>query len=147
MRIVQALKELFFSKSLMPLLWRHNGLDSVSNHQPHDYLLKRLFMHRSKKTPKLRVTGLCAGNSPETGELGTPHIGPVTRKMFPFDDVIMFYFNALGAIYEWRPRMRKGFHPCRPFKAPGSYITIYDTMSSWGHWETRDSVCDPYKAR
>ena len=24
--------------------------------------------HRSKKTPKLRVTGLCAGNSPATGE-------------------------------------------------------------------------------
>ena len=33
------------------------------------------------------VTGLCAGNSPVTGEF--PHKGPVTRKMFPFDDVIM----------------------------------------------------------
>ena len=31
-------------------------------------LLKRLFRHRSKKTPKLRVTGLCEGNSPVTGE-------------------------------------------------------------------------------
>ena len=41
----------------------------------------------SKKTSKLRVTGLCAGNSPGTGEF--PHKGPVTRKMFPFDDVIM----------------------------------------------------------
>ena len=47
---------------------RHNGRDSVSNHQPHDYLLNRLFRRRSKKTPKLRVTGLCAGNSPGTGE-------------------------------------------------------------------------------
>ena len=28
----------------------------------------RLFRHRSKKTSKLRVTGLCAGNSPEAGE-------------------------------------------------------------------------------
>ena len=50
---------------------RHNGLDSVSNHQPHDWLLKRLFRRRSKKTPKLRVTGLCAGNSPEAGEFPT----------------------------------------------------------------------------
>ena len=50
------------------LLWRHNGRDSVSNHQPHDCLLNRLFRRRSKKTSKLRVTGLCAGNSPETGE-------------------------------------------------------------------------------
>ena len=50
------------------LQWRHNGCDSVSNHQPHDCFLNRLFRHRSKKTPKLRVTGLCAGNSPEAGE-------------------------------------------------------------------------------
>ena len=50
------------------LQWRHNGRDSVSNHQPHDCLLNRLFRRRSKKTSKLRVTGLCAGNSPGTGE-------------------------------------------------------------------------------
>ena len=64
-----------------PLQWRHNGRDSVSNHQSHVCLLNRLFRRRSKKTSKLRVTGLCAGNS--------PHKWPVTRKMFPFDDVIM----------------------------------------------------------
>ena len=51
-----------------PLRWRHNGRDSVSNHQPHHYLLNRLFWRRSKKTSKLRVTGLCVGYSPGTGE-------------------------------------------------------------------------------
>ena len=50
------------------LQWRHNGRDAVSNHQPHDCLLHRIFKRRSKKTSKLRVTGLCAGNSPGTGE-------------------------------------------------------------------------------
>ena len=50
------------------LPWRHNRLDSVSNHQPHHCLLSRLFGRRSKKTSKLRVTGLCAWNSPGTGE-------------------------------------------------------------------------------
>ena len=50
------------------LQWRHNGLNSVSNHQPHDCLLKHLLRHRSKKTSKLCITGLCAGYSPETGE-------------------------------------------------------------------------------
>ena len=45
------------------LRWRHNGPDGVSNHQPHDCLLNRLFRRRSKKTPKLRVTGLCVGNA------------------------------------------------------------------------------------
>ena len=51
-----------------PLYWRHNGRDRVSNHQPLDCLLNCLFRHRSKKTSKLRVTGLCGGNSPVTGE-------------------------------------------------------------------------------
>ena len=51
------------------LRWRHNRHDGVSNHQPHDCLLNRLlFRRRSKKTSKLRVTGLCAGNSLVTGE-------------------------------------------------------------------------------
>ena len=50
------------------LQWRHNGRDGVSNHQPHDCLPKRLFRRWSKKTSKLRVTGLCAGNSRVTGE-------------------------------------------------------------------------------
>ena len=50
------------------LLWRHNGHDGVSNHQPHECLLNRSFMRRSKETSKLRVTGLCAGNSLQTGE-------------------------------------------------------------------------------
>ena len=51
-----------------PLQWRHNGHDSVSNHQPRHCLLYRLFERGSKKTSKLRVTGLCEGNSPGTGE-------------------------------------------------------------------------------
>ena len=50
------------------LLWRQNGRGSVSNHQPHDCLLKLLFRRRSKKTSKLRVTGLCERNSPGAGE-------------------------------------------------------------------------------
>ena len=50
------------------LQWRHNERDSVSNHQSHDFLFNCLFRRRSQKTSKLRVTGLCAGNSPVTGE-------------------------------------------------------------------------------
>ena len=51
-----------------PLQWRHNGHDGISNHQPYNCLLNRSFRHRSKKTSKLRVTSLCVGNSPGTGE-------------------------------------------------------------------------------
>ena len=70
------------------LEWPHNERHGVSNHHPEDCLLKRLFRRRSKKTSMLRVTGLCVGNSPVTGEFPT-HKGPVTQKLFPFDDAIM----------------------------------------------------------
>ena len=46
------------SLKLSTLQWRHNGCNNVSNHQPRGCLLNRLFRRKSKKTPKLRVTGL-----------------------------------------------------------------------------------------
>ena len=76
-----------FGNGVETLHWRHNDHDGVSNHQPHGCLLIRLFRRRSKKASKLRVTGLGVGNSP--GPANSPHKGPVTRKMFPFGDVIM----------------------------------------------------------
>ena len=41
----------------------------------------------NKKISKLRVTGLCAGNSPVTGEILAQMAS--NAEMFPFDDVIM----------------------------------------------------------
>ena len=70
-------------KMQLPLRWCHNGHDSVSNHQPRDCLLNRLFRRRSKKTSKLRVTGLCA----VTGEF--PAQMASNAENVPFDDVIM----------------------------------------------------------
>ena len=55
-------------RGILHTLQRRHGRDGVSNHQPYDCLLNRLFRRRSQKTPKLRVTGLCAGNSPVTGQ-------------------------------------------------------------------------------
>ena len=64
----------------LALLRRHNGRGSVSNHHPHDCLLNCLFRRRSKKTSKLRVTGLCAGNSPvPTGN--SPGTGELPAQM------------------------------------------------------------------
>ena len=86
----------------MSLQWRHNGHGNVSNHQPHDYLLSPLFRRRSKKTSKLRVIGLCAGNSPGTDY--SRHKWPVTRKMFPFDDFIMVKISwHKGNTVSWWP--------------------------------------------
>ena len=44
----------------------------------------------------------CVGNSP--GPVNSPHKGPVTRKMFPFDDVIMnacLWFFSLCTIISY----------------------------------------------
>ena len=62
----------------LTLQWCHNGRDSVSSHQSHECLLKRLFRRRSRKTSKLRVTGLCVGNSSVTGEIPTQNTEKVS---------------------------------------------------------------------
>ena len=69
------------------LRWRHNEHDSVSNHQPHD-CLRKLYSgadHRKHKSSEslVFVRGI------HRGPVNSPHKRPVTRKMFPFDDVIM----------------------------------------------------------
>ena len=60
--------DIFILVNAHALLWHHYGHDGISNHQPHDCLLDRLSRCRSKETSKLRVTGLCEGNSQVTGE-------------------------------------------------------------------------------
>ena len=57
-----------YTMILITLQWHHNECSGVSNHQPHDCLLNRLFRRRSNETLKLRVTGRCEGNSPMNGE-------------------------------------------------------------------------------
>ena len=52
----------------LSLQWRHNEGDGISNHRRLHYLLNRLFKYKSKKTSKLRGTGLCYWNSPVTVE-------------------------------------------------------------------------------
>ena len=73
---------------------RHNERDGVSNHQRLHCLLNRLFRSRSKKTSKMLVTGLCDGN--HQWAVDSPHEGPVTRKMLPFDDVIMTKYETVS---------------------------------------------------
>ena len=73
--------------------WRINERHGVSNHLHLGCFLSRLFRRTSKKTSELSVTGLCERNPPMTSD--SPHKGPVTQKMFPFDDVIMSQCSCL----------------------------------------------------
>ena len=86
------------------LQWRHNDRNGVSNHQPHHCLFNRLFRRRSKKTPKLRVTGLLC----VTGEF--PAQRPVTLKMFPFDDVIMMCLLLGFQLRNWNYIIFQAIH-------------------------------------
>ena len=70
------------------LQWRHNGRDGVSNHQRLDCFLSRLFRRRSKKHQSSASLAFVRGI--HRWPVNSPHKGPVTRNMFPFDDVIMW---------------------------------------------------------
>ena len=84
----------------MPLQWRHNERDGVSNHQPHDCLLKRFFRRRSKKTSKLRVTGLCEGNSPVTGKFPAQRASTVENVSIWW----RHHGNSIPSIFDFKMR-------------------------------------------
>ena len=64
----------YFVVFIGTLQWHHNGngRGGVSNHQLLDCALNHLFRRISNRTPNLRATGLCEGNSPVTGEFPAP---------------------------------------------------------------------------
>ena len=94
------------------LQWRHDRHDGVSNHQPHGSLLNRLFRRRSKKTTKLRVTGLCARNSPVPDEF------PAQRASNVENVSIWWCHHEIDSsdVFSWLPQVhgvvrRRGNHP------------------------------------
>ena len=149
----------------MPLQWRHNGRDSVSNHQPHDCVLNRLFRRRSEKTSKLRVTGhLC-------GELTSPRWIPRTNgqlrgKCFHLMTSCWHRLEIVGkvwwAIYKslkkWVETIHQGRH--HPLRLQSKLtimkilwtwlIAFHEKMTRWGDnitchnspvWPVQ--ICDP----
>ena len=98
----------------LTLQWRHNERDGVSNHQLHDCLFKRLFRRRSKKTSKLRVTGLCEGNSSVTGDFPAQRASNAENvsiwwrhhdMMTSWYDKLSILLALCARIYQW---MHKG---------------------------------------
>ena len=77
-----------------PLQWRHNGRDSVSNHQPNDCFLVYLDTDQRKHQSS---ASLAFVRGIHRRPVNSPYKWPVTREMFPFDDVIMC------PISQWQP--------------------------------------------
>ena len=61
--------------------------DDVLNHWRFDCLLNRLFRRGSKKNQRSALLAFVRGI--HRSLVNSPHKGPVTREMFPFDDVIV----------------------------------------------------------
>ena len=108
------------------LWWRHHKPDGVSNHKRIAGLLNRLFRCRSKKTSKLRVTGLCEGNPPVTGEFPS-------QKASNADNVSIWWRHHVFSwiLPEW-PSFRDVFHQ-RNHTRLGTRSGISVSMQS-GHY-------------
>ena len=89
----------------------------VSRIQPHGWLLNRLFRRRSKKTSKLRVTGLCAGNSPVTGAF------PAQRASDTENNSIWWRHKNMVA-----PVMQKGMYKTSSY-VTSTHITKSEQLS------------------
>ena len=69
---------------------RHNERDGVSNYQRLGCLLRR----RSRKTSKLRVTGLCEENSPMTAEFPS-------QRASNAENVSIWWRHQLECLFLW----------------------------------------------
>ena len=70
------------------LQWRHNLRDDVSNNRRLDGLLNRLLKRRDQRNYQ-KSASLAFVREIQRWQLNSPNKEPVTRKMFPFGDVIM----------------------------------------------------------
>ena len=72
--------------------------------------------------------------------MNSPHKWPVTRKMFPFDDVIMYFFMLLTVTQQWRRVSPRGLNIC--IISTFSATARKDSVLMYGLWATgrKDSV-------
>ena len=97
-----------------PLQWRHKGRDSVSNYQPHDCFTT---VYSDADQRKHQSPASLAFVQGDRGPVNSPHKWPVTRKMFPFDDVIMHQGDIMTYL------RRRCCHPRLKDKEKDSFTT------------------------
>ena len=62
------------------------------------------------------------------GPVNSPHKGPVTRKMFPFDDVIMKLYTGTGYTHTWLCKL------CRSITWSSGYIFVINVLTLCISW-------------
>ena len=88
-------------QSTKSLHWCHNECDGISNHRPHDCLFRRLLRHRSKKTSKLCITGLCEGNSPVTSEFPSQRASNTGIASISWRHHLTYIFYGIHSSAKW----------------------------------------------
>ena len=122
------------------LLWRHNERDGVSNCQPYDCLLNRLFRRRSKEKSQLCVTGLWVGNSHVTCEFpaqrasNTENVSIWWRhhvsQKYLLDPVYLALYNMICYQNIWSKCCIE-LHDNFPFQDQQKYYTRFWRNDSW----------------
>ena len=125
---------------MLTLLWRHNGHDCVQiTSLTIDCLLNCLFGRRSKKTSKLRVTGLCVRNSPGTGEFPAQMASNAENASIWWRHHESGFRYARRSICVLYPKLvpntfrhlidKKILYSCRCNKKPENEISYYPTCT------------------
>ena len=114
--------------TMYTLQWCHDQCDGVSNHWHLHCFLHHLFRHRSEKKSSISLAFM---RRIYRWLVDSPYKGPVTRKMFPFDDVIMF--TGIGPLVllskcKWTNHWRKCLTSSYD-KKPGHSQPILTLMS------------------
>ena len=110
----------FPSVYIHTLQWRHNELDDVSNHQPYDCLLNRLFRRRSTKYPSCKLLRLGASGIAH-------HISSLINhslQLCTFPD--MFKLAEVSSLYKKNDNLHKGNY--RPVSVLPSVSKIYERV-------------------
>ena len=87
--------------TLFSLRWCHNGRDGGSNDQPHD----STFYSGADQSKHQSSASLASVWGIHRGPVNSPYKWPVTWKIFPFDDVIMYFAFVTSPFYPCPSRL------------------------------------------
>ena len=94
------------------------------------YLFNRLFRHRSTKTSKIRVTGLCAGNSPVTDEFPAQRASSAENvSIWWRHHVLRHYTCHFGPVHQNILQICIGV-----FSKASSHRRHHDDVIKWKHF-------------
>ena len=82
------------------LLWRHNGRDGVSNHQPHD-CFSTIYSGANQRKHQISASRAFMRGI-HWSPVNSAYKWPITRRLFPFDDVIVTCDWAVTCQINWQ---------------------------------------------